>query len=513
LILASSTQPTSIDPAVYAQASATQFTGLAYDTLVTFAKTSGPNGLRLVPDLALQVPAPTAGGTTYSFRLRPGIRYSDGRPLRANDFRRTFERLFRVGSPGVDDYAAIVGADECRRHPDGCDLSDGVVTDDRARTVVFHLSKLDPDFLFRLTDFGFSAPLPAGVPQRNAGYRPLPGTGPYRIAAASKQEIRFVRNPFFREWSHAAQPAGSPERIVWRFSTSHEQTIRWVASGRADWTFDLISPAELRTIRTRSPAQLHSNPIFAVEFLPLNTHLSPFDDRRVRQALNFAIDRRKIAQMYGGPFVAAPTCQPLVPGLSGYRRYCPYTLHPTADGAYHGPDLARAKRLVAESGTRGERIDLWGATDEFVIPRRETPYVASVLRSLGYRVRVHLTRIGSITTAMRRRHQISTDGDWLPAYPAPSSYMLPFFSCGGGLSNGYVCNPALDAEMARALSFQLSNRRMVSALWTRVDREITDQAYWVPTVTDRLIDLVSKRIRNYQFNPVWGFIADQVWLR
>jgi YVTN family beta-propeller protein len=513
LILASSTQPGSIDPAIYSQAATAQFTGLAYDTLVTFAKTSGPDGLRLVPDLAVQVPAPTAGGTTYSFRLRPGIRYSDGRPVRASDFRRAFERLFDVGSPGLDDYTAITGADACRRHPDRCDLSGGVLTNDRAGTVAFQLSKPDPDFLFRLTDFGFSAPVPPGTPQRDAGYRAIPGTGPYRIARANKEEIRFVRNPFFREWSHAAQPAANPDQIVWTFSSSHEQTIRWVTSGRADWTWDLISPTELRTIRIRSPSQLHSNPIFAVEFFPLNTRLSPFDDRRVRQALNFAVDRRKVAQMYGGSSVAAPTCQPLVPGLIGYRRYCPYTLHPTKDGAYHGPDLARARRLVAESGTRGERIDVWGATDEIVIPRQVTAYVGSVLRSLGYRVHVHLARLGSITTAMRRRHQMSTDGDWLPAYPAPSSYMLPFFSCGGGHGNDYVCNLALDAEMARALSFQLRDPRKASALWTRVDREITDQAYWVPTVTDRFIDLVSKRIRNYEFNPVWGFIADQAWLR
>ena len=514
LVLASSSYPSSIDPAIYFQAPVPLFIGLAYDGLVTFAETSGPDGLRLVPDLALQVPTPTAGGTIYTFRLRPGIRYSDGRSVRASDFRRTFERLFRVNSLGLGDYAAIVGADACRRRPMSCDLSRGVVTDDRTGTVAFHLSRPDSDFLFKLADFGFSVPLPPGVPEHDTAYRALPGTGPYRITSANRGEIRFVRNPFFREWSHAAQPAGNPDTIVWRFSKSHERTIGWVEQGKADFSFDLIPPGELRSIRTQSPSQLHSNPMFAAEFLHLNTHAPPFDDIRVRRALNFAIDRRKIARMYGGSFVATPTCQPLVPGLLGYRRYCPYTRHPTGDGAYHGPDLARAKRLVAASGTRGERVDVWGASDEFVIPREETTYVAGVLRSLGYRAYVHLQRLGSITPGARRHHQMSTDGDWLPTYPAPSSYLPPFFSCDGGLGNGYACNPALDTLMERAQSLQLSDPRQAAALWTRVDHRATDLAYWVPTVTDRVVELVSKRVRNYQFQPAWGsFIADQAWLR
>ena len=179
-----------------------------------------------------------------------------------------------------------------------------------------------------------------------------------------------------------------------------------------------------------SPVAAALNPIFAVEFLHLNAHAPPFHDIRVRRALNFAIDRNRIARMYGGPFVATPTCQPLVPGFAGYRRYCPYTLRPTANGAYHGPDLAAAKRLVAASGTRGERVDVWGLSDEPVIPRELTAYVGGVLRSLGYEVRLHVTRFDVITPAMRRGHQMSTDGDWLPNYPAPSSYLPTFFACG-----------------------------------------------------------------------------------
>jgi peptide/nickel transport system substrate-binding protein len=378
--------------------------------------------------------------------------------------------------------------------------------------VTFHLSRPDPDFLFELSDFAYAAPLPAGVPDHNSHKEPLPGTGPYEISTVNQRGIFYVRNPYFHEWSYAAQPNGNPDRIIWENTKSHAQSIWRVERGRADWTWDAISPSQLRAERVRSPAQLHSNPIYAVEFLPLNTHLAPFNNLLVRKALNFAIDRNKIADMYGGSYAAQPSCQPLTPGLMGYSRYCPYTKQPSADGTYHGPDLARARRLVARSGTRGDRITVIGATNELVVPREESAYVGRVLRSLGYRVRVDVLPRASITPAMQRRAQIQTTGDWLADYPTPSSYVPALFACHGGLTNGYVCNPRLDREMADAVSLQNSRPRRAGILWRRVDHQIARAAYWVPTVDESSVDLVSKRLRNYQFSPLWGFIPDQAWI-
>ena len=245
----------------------------------------------------------------------------------------------------------------------------------------------------------------------------------------------------------------------------------------------------------------------------LNTHRAPFSDVRVRQALNYAIDRARIADMYGGPGVATPTCQPLAPGLPGYRRYCPYTLNPHADGGWSAPNLARARRLVSASGTRGERVDVWGESDANVIPHAVPGYIASVLRSLGYRAHDHLAPSAAITTAMRRRHQLSADGDWQADYPSPTSYIPQFFSCDGGNSNGYYCDPQLDRKMQQATLLELQHPVRAAALWTEIDHNLTNNAGWVPTVNLRTVDLVSKRIRNYEYNPLWGFIADQVWLR
>jgi YVTN family beta-propeller protein len=503
----------SVDPAFYNDAFNPQFTGLAYDALVTFQQSPGAAGLRLVPDLALAVPAPADGGKSYTFRLRPGIRYSDGQPLQASDFRRGIERLFRVRSPGTSYFSGIAGAAACTQHPADCDLAQGIVTDDASGSVVFHLTDPDPQFLFNLTQYGFAAPIPPGTPDHEPGSHFVPATGPYRIAAASSRQVRFVRNPFFREWSHAAQPYGHPDAIVWRSVPTVRDAVAAIQKGRADWLFGLIPRAQYHRLQLQSPAQLHSSPVFGVDFAPLNTHRAPFNNVHVRQALNYAIDRDKIVRLYGGRSFATATCQVITPGLPGYHRYCPYTLHPVPDGSYTGPDLARARRLVAESGTAGQRVDVWGASDSPYVPRGVPIYVADVLRTLGYRVRLHLLPNATFTEAMRQGFQLSVDGDWVASYPSPSSYLPQFFGCDGGTSNGYHCDPRLDREMKEAGQLESSDLASARGRWEYIDRQLTNEAIWVPTINVREVELLSKRVRNYEHHAVWGFLVDQGWLR
>ncbi|HEY1478489.1 MAG TPA: ABC transporter substrate-binding protein [Gaiellales bacterium] len=514
LVLATTARFASIDPAFQNVAPPNQFGKLAYDTLVTFQATGGSASLRLVPDLAIALPSTTNGGTDYSFRLRPGIRYSDGRSVRASDFRRAIERLFRVGSQGADSFSGLVGSARCARAPKTCALADGISTDDATGTVEFRLTAPDPDFLYKLTPYSYAAPIPPGIPDHDVGSSPVPGTGPYRLATGRPgTEITFERNPHFREWSHAAQPNGNPNAIVWRTYPSVDAEVRAVRLGRADWIFGILPPRELPRLRIAVPAQLHDNATFFVDFIPLNTHIAPFDDVRVRRALNLAIDRRTIVALYGGPTAATPICQPLPAGFLGYRRTCPYTVSPSRSGAWRGPDLPRARRLVAASGTRGTMIDVWGTSDNFGVPHSLPAYVASVLRSLGYRTRLHLRPSARISYALRRTFQLSVDGDWGADYPSPSAFLQPFFSCGGGYTNGYVCDPALDHAMRRASTAEVRDPEAASALWAKADQMIVDRAYWVPTVSSHAPELVSRRLGNYEYSPIWDFVADQAWLR
>jgi peptide/nickel transport system substrate-binding protein len=511
LVLLTTRRLSSIDPQVDYEVPPAQYLGLASDGLVAYDQTGGPDGLQLVPDLALTVPVPTDDGRTYVFRIRSGIRYSNGRLLRASDFVRAMQRLFQLGSPGAGFFTALVGGRACHTGPARCRLAQGVVADDAARTVSFHLTTPDPDFLFKLA-IGFEVPIPPGTPMHEVRSTPVPGTGPYKIAQVTRRQIRFVRNPVFHEWSHAAQPDGNPDEIDWRFGRTPAEEARAIIQGRADWTQDALP--QMPVVGLRHAAEVHSNAFPTTMFVQINTHRTPFNDVRVRRALSYAIDRAAIVRMYGGALNATLTCQLIPPGIPGHRRYCPYTLDSQHNGRWTAPNLRRADALVAASGTRGARVKVWSVSDTGS-PEPGVRYIAAVLRRLGFRADVRIISSERLARAPARFHwsiQLLPVG-WGPDYPSASEFFSLFIACNGVWTWHLFCDPRLDREMERAEALRFTDLERSAELWARLDREVVDRAVVLPLVNLRIVDLVSKRVRGYQHSPVYHFLPAQVWLR
>ncbi len=138
-----------------------------HDGLTQFNRVGGVAGTKIVPDLATALPTPTDGGKTYVFQLRSGIKFSNGQPLKASDFVRTFERQFTVPGP-TSFYSGIVGASKCK--PKKCDLTTGVVADDSANTLTIHLTAPDPEFFDKLA-LPFAYVVQADRQQRAARHR------------------------------------------------------------------------------------------------------------------------------------------------------------------------------------------------------------------------------------------------------------------------------------------------------------------------------------------------------
>jgi YVTN family beta-propeller protein len=502
----------SVDPQIEYEMPAAQFLGLIYDGLVAYDHTTGAEGLRLVPDLAMSLPSPADGGRTYTFRLRPGLRYSDGRPVLASDFARGMSRLFRVSSPGAGFFTSLAGGRACARRPAACSLARGVRADDAARTVAFHLATADPYFLPKLT-LGFVVPIPPGTPTREVGgAHPMPGTGPYRFASIGGREFRMVRNPRFREWSAAAQPDGNPDALVWRFGSSPERNAETVADGRADWAPD--TPSNLAAVARHHPGAVHSNTFPTELFAQLNTRRPPFDDLRVRRALNFAIDRRAIVDLKGGPLASTPSCQVIPAGLQGHRGYCPYTLDPRRSGRWLATDLKRARALVAASGTRGAPVTVWTVSDNGAAdPVART--LAATLRRLGYRARVHVLssdRLGRLPAHARWAMQLLPI-EFGPDYPSPSEIFSLFLACRGAFTWRQFCDHRLDHRLRHLDALTVRSPARAAALWPDLDRQMVRRAVWIPLVDDRIVDVTSARLRNYQFSPVYHFMPAQAGLR
>ena len=157
-----------------------------------------------------------------------------------------------------------------------------------------------------------------------------------------------------------------------------------------------------------------------------------------------------IVRNWGGPEAAEPTCQLLPHGVPGYRRYCPYTRDSARRAAHgQGPDLARARELVAASGTRGATVDVWGWTDDAYAPASEVEYVARVLRTLGYRTRVRFGTHAALDGAPARVFeaiQVIPVG-W--AAISAWDFFATWLSCEGSGDHAWFCDPRLDRECAR----------------------------------------------------------------
>jgi peptide/nickel transport system substrate-binding protein len=197
--------------------------------------------------------------------------------------------------------------------------------------------------------------------------------------------LTLVRNRYFRSWSQSARPNGYPDEIVWRVYRNLGAATRDVLDGKADVLRQAVPPDAVARLAATHPRQLHFVPQLATTFVFLNTRVRPFDDVRVRRAINYAIDRREVANLHGGAAVAQPTCQVLPPLLIGFRRYCHYTADADATGEWKAPDVEKARALLAASGTRGDRVVVW----TFSYFHREALYLVALLRRLGYRARLH----------------------------------------------------------------------------------------------------------------------------
>jgi peptide/nickel transport system substrate-binding protein len=264
----------------------------------------------------------------------------------------------------------------------------------------------------------------------------------------------------------------------------------------------------LPELRRRFPGRLHRFAIPTTDFLQFNTTLPPFDDVRVRRAFNLAIDRGHIVRLYGGRDLARPTCQVLPPGLPGYRPYCPYTRRPSRAGDWNGPDVARARRLVAESGTRGARVTVWGWTDDPMTTTGVVRYAATVLQRLGYRVRLHLVPHDQLDAPLETIQVIAAAwGD------TTHGMFATWFSCGGPNVHGWFCDRWVDRMLERAQAVKATRPRTAVAIWASIDGRLVDRAAWLPLVDELGLDFVSARVRNYQFHPQWGLLLDQLWVR
>jgi len=508
-----------LDPQVNYTLEYWQLYQATYDGLVAFDKTTGPKSFDIVPDLATALPKVTAGGRTYTFTLRRGIKFSNGQTVTVRDVVASFQRLFKVANPNSGSwYSVLVGASACLKKPATCTLAGGVVGNAKTNTVTFHLTQPDPEFLDQLA-VPFGSILPASAPGHDAGTTPLPTTGPYYFSQyRPNTQLKLVRNPYFHVWSAAAEPQGYPNEILMTFGGTAESEVTSVENGQADWMGDAPPPDRLTELSTRYASRVHVNPLTAFWYLVMNTNLKPFNNVLARQAVNWAVNRAATVRLYGGTRLAQPACTILPANFPGHVNFCYYTK--PAGSIWSGPDLAKAKQLVRRSGTAGESVGVVVQND--TVNKSIGEYVQSLLNQIGYRATLKpLSPNIQFTYIQNTKNHVQISlSQWYQDYPAASDFLRVLLSCASfhpGSDNSIniagFCDHSIDRQMTTAETLSLSNPAAANRLWGTIDEEMMRKAPMAPLFNPKLIDFVSSRVKHYEFSRQFYMLVDQLWVK
>jgi len=449
-----------------------------YLPLIGYKHVNGPDGATIVPYLAESLPTISSDGKTYTLTLRKGLKYSNGTPVKASDFKATIERDFLIDSPGVGFFGNIVGANQFGKTKKGSIT--GITTDDATGKITIQLTAPQGDFENILAT-EFAAPLPANTPAKDQSTTPAPSTGPYVIKSYSpnKQAI-LVRNPDFKVADFGGNvPYGNPDKITIDIIGDDTVALQRVINGQDDYDFHQIPPDRLASTQAKYGADIKVYTPANLYYFFMNTRVAPFNNLKVRQAVNYAVDRQALVRIYGG--LATPTENVLPPTYPQYKKH---TLYPYS--------LAKAKALVTASGDKGMSVTVWN--HQRGLDPKAGDYLTSVLNSIGFKAKekiinaaVYWTTVGNQAT----KAQIGF-ADWFQDYPHPLDWfdvLLNGERITATHNNNYADfdDKAINAKID-ALKKQPTLTEAVNAQWATVDKSVMEQAPWVPFLNRQFTD-------------------------
>jgi peptide/nickel transport system substrate-binding protein/oligopeptide transport system substrate-binding protein len=457
-----------------------------------------PGTTELVPDLAESVDV-SADGLTYTFKLRPGVKFHNGRALTAADVKYSLERTCNPAtqSPGAGYYGALKGFDDFQAGK-VTELSGVKAVDDQ--TVTIELSRPDSTLL-HLMALNFSFVVPKEVVEAEGpdfGHKPV-GTGAYKVAEwTSGQSIVLERNADYFK-------AGKPylDKITFQIGQEPVVNLLRLQKGEIDIPGDGIPPAKFTEVMN-DPAwkenvivaeQLHTG------YVTMNVNVKPFDNVAVRQAVNMAINKDRIVQIINNR--AVPANQPLPPAMPGY------------DKSFKGYpyDVEGAKAKLKEAGHEGGF-----ETELFVANTDPQPRIAQAIQqdlaAIGIKANLQNLDQGNVIAAGGKKDgapMIWSGGmAWIADFPDPSNFYTVILGCGGAVDGGWnwawYCNEGLDkrAEEANAMTSPADADKRAAA-WGKIFTDLMADAPWAPVFNEKAYVIHSARIAGPE-----GVFADPI---
>jgi len=462
-----------------------------YETLLTYRHVDGPGGYKLVPGLAQSLPSISANGKVYKFKLRKGLKYSNGKKVLASDFKWAIKRGFLATGQGVGFYTDIAGAKAYSKNPTKNGNISGIIVNNAKRTIVIKLATPRGDFLTILALL-FASPVPANTPT-SIENGTIPGTGPYRFSNYDpNRSFTLVRNKFFKPTKYI--PKGTPSRVEVSLIGDANAATQRVIDGQADYSNAAIPPDRIASVKNKGKLVLRKTA--NTYYFWMNIREAPFNKLKVRQAVNMAIDRKAMQTLVWGG-LGTPTQNVLPPTYPSYRKLKLYA-----------HNLAKARSMVTAAGAKGAKVTVW--TRQVSDALTAAQYYTSILNKIGLDAKLtslprttYYTTIGNVNT-----HAQTGWARWLEDYPHPLDWFDVLLN-GNRITNqdnnnfAWYSNKTTNKEI-EALKKAPVLTPAVNSKWAKVEKQIMRQAPWAPWSNRVFPEFFKKKIGCIHTQRLYG---------
>lgn len=495
-ILDSETTITGLDPAL-SWSLATTSSGLLFRRLTTWKV--GPTGVpQVVPDLATSDGTPSDGGQVWTYHLKSGIYFSNGKPITSYDFKYGIERTYAPALSGGLNYQKPLIADTSGYTGpfSGKQLS-SIQTPDKS-TIVFHLNKPYGDWPWVVSTTSM-APVPAGqAPAATFGKHPVT-SGPYAVQSYSPgNSVVLVRNKY---WKASSDPnrTGGPSKIIIQLNqdpTVEAQTLISDGANAQDaFGADFVPPAQLAQVENNPSAKsrLVTSPASPLEYLAVNMQSAKLKNLKVREALEYAVNRQAVVLADGGTIAAEPATTLITPGIAGR---VPYDLYPA--GSSGNP--AKAKSLLAQAGVHNLTLTL--ATGNDPISTAISQAVQEAYKKAGINVVIKSLDENAFVALATGNSASGYDialSSWQPDFPSAMDNIEPLFASSmignGNYNISRLSDSHVDALISKAEG--TISQSAANALWAQADKAIVGDAAVVPLIYNKNSFLRGSNVQNF----------------
>ncbi|MFG1703189.1 ABC transporter substrate-binding protein [Nonomuraea sp. M3C6] len=479
-----------LDPARGWDGGVNNFYRLIYRGLTTVGAGPGAESTKIVPDLATDTGKPSADHKTWTYTLKDNLFFEDGTPITSEavkfGFSRSFDPEAGIGSP----YAKLLlDAPKDYKGPYLSGDLDTIETPD-AKTVVFHLKKSFPDFPSALTLPNF-VPFPKGTGAAAAFDSKPIASGPYKVASYQRSaSLKLVRNP---QWKAETDPvrAAKPDAFEWTFGLDAATIDERMMAGQGTDTDAIMGNIQGATVARVQAPQLKARTLSGLTgcttYMSLNTTKKNLDDLRVRQAINYAVDKDTVVAAQGGSTLSAKATAIQPPTIPGRVDYDPYP-----------HNVETAKKLLAEAGlANGFSLTLDTRSD----PKMQAMSVAiqEALKQVNIDVKIKNVDVSTFYEVIGTPTQQSDAAvtGWCPDWASGATFLPPLFDgrtivAKGNQNLAQIDDKAINSHIDEIAA--MPDVQQANAAYGELDKQIMAQAPIVPLTYEKYVTIIGSNI-------------------